>query len=458
MMTLQQAAQWAVGTLSGAGGQVRLTRVVTDSRAVQPGDLFVALKGERFDAHDFVADVLARGAAAALVAEDFALDNASLIKVDDTRLALGRLAAGWAGALPALRVGITGSNGKTTVKEMLSAILKAHAGAQAVHATAGNFNNDIGLPLTLLGLTAAHRYAVLEMGMNHHGELTYLSKMARPQVALVNNAMRAHIGHFADTADIARAKAEIFSGLQADGVAIVNADDANIALFRAAAGAHRICSFGLQQIADIRARDISLQALDSQFILCSPQGEQAISLPAPGEHNVRNALAAAAMALALDVPLAAIAAGLAVFGNAKGRLQQKTGRHGGVLIDDSYNANPDSMKAGIDVLAGLPAPHCFVMGDIGELGDTAPQLHREVGEHARQRGIAQLVTLGELSRHAAAAFGDGAHSFDDFAALASWLDANLQAGASVLVKGSRFMRMERVVEHLTTAKQQEEGV
>ncbi|QBJ77774.1 UDP-N-acetylmuramoyl-tripeptide--D-alanyl-D-alanine ligase [Aquitalea sp. USM4] len=458
MMTLQQAAHWAVGTLSGADGQVRLSRVVTDSRAVQPGDLFVALKGERFDAHDFVADVLARGAVAALVAEDFALDNASLIKVDDTRLALGRLAAGWAAALPALRVGITGSNGKTTVKEMLSAILKAHAGEQAVHATAGNFNNDIGLPLTLLGLTAAHRYAVLEMGMNHHGELTYLSSLARPQVALVNNAMRAHIGHFADTADIARAKAEIFSGLPADGVAIVNADDANIALFRVAAGTHRICSFGLQQQADISARDISLQALGSRFTLCSPQGEQAISLPAPGEHNVRNALAAAAMALALDVPLAAIAAGLAVFGNAKGRLQQKTGRHGGVVIDDSYNANPDSMKAGIDVLAGLPAPHCFVMGDIGELGETAAQMHAEVGEHARLRGIAQLVTLGELSHHAAAAFGDGAHSFDDFTALASWLDANLQAGASVLVKGSRFMRMERVVEHLTTAKQQEEGV
>ena len=458
MMTLQQAAQLAGGSLSGGDGQARLARVVTDSRAVQPGDLFVALKGERFDAHDFVADVLARGALAALVAEDFALENASLIRVADTRLALGRLAAGWAATLPALRVGITGSNGKTTVKEMLTAILKAHAGDAAVHATAGNFNNDIGLPLTLLGLKPAHRYAVLEMGMNHHGELTYLTGLAQPQVALVNNAMRAHFGHFADTTDVARAKAEIFSGLQADGVAIVNADDANIDLFRTAAGKHRVCSFGLQQPADISARDISLQALQSSFTLCSPQGEQAISLPAPGEHNVRNALAAAALALALDVPLATIAAGLAAFGNAKGRLQQKAGLHGGVVIDDSYNANPDSMKAGIDVLAGLPAPHCFVMGDIGELGESAVQLHREVGEHARLRGIAQLVTLGELSRHAAAAYGDGAQSFDDFAALASWLGANLQAGASVLVKGSRFMRMERVVEHLTTAKQQEEGV
>jgi len=458
MMTLQQAAQLASGILTGGEGQTRLTRVVTDSRAVQPGDLFVALKGERFDAHDFVADVLARGAVAALVNEDFALAGASLIRVDDTRLALGRLAAGWAALQPAVHIGITGSNGKTTVKEMVTAILKAHAGAAAVHATAGNFNNDIGLPLTLLGLTPAHRYAVLEMGMNHHGELSYLTGLARPQVALVNNAMRAHFGHFADTADVARAKAEIFQGLPQDGVAIVNADDANVALFRAAAGPHRVYSFGLQQPADIRARDISLQALDSSFTLCSPQGEQAISLPAPGEHNVRNALAAAAIALALDVPLAAIAAGLAAFGNAKGRLQQKAGRHGGVVIDDSYNANPDSMKAGIDVLARLPAPHCFVMGDIGELGDAAAQLHCEVGEHARQRGIAQLLTLGELSRHAAAAYGEGAHSFDDFAALANWLDANLQAGTSVLVKGSRFMRMERVVEHLTTAKQQEEGV
>lgn len=458
MMTLQQAAQLAGGILTGGDGQARLARVVTDSRAVQPGDLFVALKGERFDAHDFVADVLARGAAAALVDNSFVLEAAPLIQVDDTRLALGRLAAGWAGLQPALRIGITGSNGKTTVKEMVAAILKTHAGATAVHATAGNFNNDIGLPLTLLGLTAAHRYAVLEMGMNHHGELTYLTGLARPQVALVNNAMRAHFGYFADTADVARAKAEIFLGLPDDGVAIVNADDANVALFRTAAGKHRVCSFGLQQPADISARDIKLQALDSRFTLCSPQGEQAISLPAPGEHNVRNALAAAAIALALEVPLATIAAGLAAFGNAKGRLQQKAGLHGGVVIDDSYNANPDSMKAGIDVLARLPAPHCFVMGDIGELGESAAQLHREVGEHARLRGIAQLVTLGELSRHAAAAYGDGAQSFDDFAALASWLDANLQAGASLLVKGSRFMRMERVVEHLTTAKQQEEGV
>lgn len=458
MMTLQQAAQLAGGILMGGDGQVRLARVVTDSRAVQPGDLFVALKGERFDAHAFVADVLARGAAAALVDEDFVLEGASLIRVDDTRLALGRLAAGWAALQPALRIGITGSNGKTTVKEMLAAILKAHAGAAAVHATAGNFNNDIGLPLTLLGLTPSHRYAVLEMGMNHHGELTYLTGLARPQVALVNNAMRAHFGYFADTTDVARAKAEIFLGLPDDGVAIVNADDANVALFRTAAGKHRVCSFGLQQPADISARDIKLQALESSFTLCSPQGEQAISLPAPGEHNVRNALAAAAVALALDVPLANIAAGLAAFGNAKGRLQQKAGQHGGVVIDDSYNANPDSMKAGIDVLARLPAPHCFVMGDIGELGESAAQLHREVGEHARLRGIAQLVTLGELSRHAAAAYGNGAQSFDDFVALASWLDANLQAGTSVLVKGSRFMRMERVVEHLTTAKQQEEGV
>jgi UDP-N-acetylmuramoyl-tripeptide--D-alanyl-D-alanine ligase len=457
MMTLQQAAQLAVGTLVGGDAQARLARVVTDSRAVQPGDLFVALKGERFDAHDFVADVLARGAVAALVAEDFALENACLIRVDDTRLALGRLASSWAALQPAVRVGITGSNGKTTVKEMLTAILKAHAGEQAVHATAGNFNNDIGLPLTLLGLTASHRYAVLEMGMNHHGELTYLTGLARPQVALVNNAMRAHFGYFADTTDVARAKAEIFLGLPEDGVAIVNADDANVALFRSAAGQHRVCSFGLQQSADITRATSTCR----RWIAVLPCAARKVSRPSACRPRA-NTMCAMRWPLR-PWPGAGRAAGrycrgLAVFGNAKGRLQQKTGRHGGVVIDDSYNANPDSMKAGIDVLARLPGPHCFVMGDIGELGETAPQLHAEVGEHARLRGIAQLVTLGELSRHAAAAYGDGAHSFDDFAALASWLDANLQAGASVLVKGSRFMRMERVVEHLTTAKQQEEGV
>ncbi|UTH75569.1 UDP-N-acetylmuramoyl-tripeptide--D-alanyl-D-alanine ligase [Chromobacterium sp. IIBBL 290-4] len=451
MMKLSHAAALAQGRLIGADGAV--SRVITDSREAGPGDLFVALKGERFDAHDFVAEVTAKGAAA-LVRDGFELAGASLIQAgDDTRLALGRLAAGWAAAQSAVRIGITGSNGKTTVKEMLAAILRAHAGEDAVLATAGNFNNDIGLPLTLLRLQPQHRYAVIEMGMNHHGELRYLTGLARPQVALVNNAMRAHFGFFSSTEDVARAKAEIFEGLADDGVAVVNADDANLALFRAAAGAHRQLSFGLSAGADVGARDVALSALESRFTLVSPAGEIQIALPAPGEHNVRNALAAAAVALALDVPLAAIAAGLAAFAGAKGRLQLKHSPRGLTVLDDSYNANPDSMKAGVDVLAGLPAPRVFVMGDIGELGDTAPALHAEVGEHARARGIEQLFSLGEVSRHAAAAFGAGARHFDSIDELLECLDSRLASGAAVLVKGSRFMRMERVVEHLMHQKE-----
>ncbi|MEN7432466.1 UDP-N-acetylmuramoyl-tripeptide--D-alanyl-D-alanine ligase [Chromobacterium sp. TRC.1.1.SA] len=453
MMTLSQAARFAQGRLTGADGEV--LRVITDSRQAQPGDLFVALKGERFDAHDFVAEVTAKGAAA-LVRDGFELAGASLIQAgDDTRLALGRLAAGWRETQPAVRIGVTGSNGKTTVKEMLAAILRAHAGVDAVLATAGNFNNDIGLPLTLLQLKPQHRYAVIEMGMNHHGELSYLTGLTRPQVALVNNAMRAHFGHFGSTEDVARAKAEIFEGLADGGVAVVNADDANLPLFRAAAGSHRQLSFGLAQ-ADVGASDLALSALGSRFTLRSPAGQVEIDLPAPGEHNVRNALAAAAVALALDVPLSAIAEGLAAFGGAKGRLQIKQSPCGLTVIDDSYNANPDSMKAGIDVLAGLPGPHCFVMGDIGELGEASPALHAEVGEHARLRGIEQLFALGEASRRAVAAFGGAGQGFDSIDELLECLDSRLASGTAVLVKGSRFMRMERVVEHLMQAKK--EGV
>ena len=453
MMTLSQAARFAQGRLTGADGEV--LRVITDSRQAQPGDLFVALKGERFDAHDFVTEVTAKGAAA-LVRDGFELAGASLIQAgDDTRLALGCLAAGWRETQPAVRIGVTGSNGKTTVKEMLAAILRAHAGDAAVLATAGNFNNDIGLPLTLLQLKPQHRYAVIEMGMNHHGELSYLTELTRPQVALVNNAMRAHFGHFGSTEDVARAKAEIFEGLVDGGVAVVNADDANLPLFRAAAGSHRQLSFGLAQ-ADIGASDLALSALGSRFTLRSPAGRVEINLPAPGEHNVRNALAAAAVALALDVPLAAIAQGLAAFGGAKGRLQIKQSPRGLTVIDDSYNANPDSMKAGLDVLAGLPGPRCFVMGDIGELGEAAPALHAEVGEHARLRGIEQLFALGEASRRAVAAFGDAGQGFDSIDELLECLDSRLASGTAVLVKGSRFMRMERVVEHLMQAKK--EGV
>ncbi|MCW3480726.1 UDP-N-acetylmuramoyl-tripeptide--D-alanyl-D-alanine ligase [Neisseriaceae bacterium JH1-16] len=445
MLTLELAAELAGGRLDGVDASVG--RVVTDSRAIQAGDLFVALRGERFDAHDFVAQALADGAVAALVADDFALPGATLIRVADPLAALGRLAAGWRARLSPRVVGITGSNGKTTVKEMLAAILSAHAGSEAVLATAGNFNNDIGLPLTLLRLTERHRYAVIEMGMNHPGEIAYLTRLARPDVALVNNALRAHLGGFDGVEGIARAKSEIFEGLAESGLAVINADDANAALFRAAAGAYRQLSFGLEQ-GEVRAKAVELDGLVSRFTLVSPAGEVAVTLPAAGVHNVRNALAAAALALAFEVPLATIAAGLAAFAGVKGRLQQKRAACGATVLDDSYNANPDSMKAGLDVLAGFAASRVFVMGDIGELGDTAPELHAEVGAYARSLGIERVLTLGPLARRAAEAFGQGAEAFDELPALLAALDEGLQANATVLVKGSRFMKMERVVDHL----------
>jgi UDP-N-acetylmuramoyl-tripeptide--D-alanyl-D-alanine ligase len=450
MLTLSEAARLAGGTLSGADGEV--VRVVTDSRNIQAGDLFVALKGERFDAHDYVQQALQQGAIGAVVAADFSLDTeAGLIAVADTRLALGQLAAGWRARFSMPLVGITGSNGKTTVKEMLGAILRAHAGADAVLVTAGNFNNDIGLPLTLLGLNDTHRYAVIEMGMSHPGELSALTALARPDVALVNNALRAHLGGFDSVEGIARAKAEIFEGLSAAGTAVINLDDANAELFTAAAGAHRVVNFGLKQ-GDVFALTHNLGVDGSTITIQSPVGEIAVRLPAPGEHNVCNALAATTLALALDIPAAAISRGLMSFVNVKGRLQKKTAANGATVIDDSYNANPDSMKAGLEVLARMRAPRWFVMGDIGELGDTSSALHAEVGSVASALGIEMLLTLGDISRSAAAAFGANARHFDEIEPLLAYLDSHLPTSATVLVKGSRFMRMERIVDHLVGKK------
>jgi UDP-N-acetylmuramoyl-tripeptide--D-alanyl-D-alanine ligase len=452
MLTLSEAAALAGGTLCGNSAVIK--RVVTDSRNIQPGDLFVALKGEHFDAHDFVEQVAHMGAAGAIVSKEYhaGIDSdAALIRVDDTRLALGRLAAGWRARFTLPLVGITGSNGKTTVKEMLGAILSAHAGTDAVLMTAGNFNNDIGLPLTLLGLNEAHRFAVIEMGMSSPGEIAYLTRLARPAAVLVNNALRAHLGGFESVEGIARAKAEIFEGLSEQGCAVINLDDDNAELFAELAAGHRMLRFGLKT-GDVYAATHNLGADGSTLTIASPAGNIDVRLQVPGEHNVRNALAAASLALALEVPPSAIARGLMSFTGVKGRLQKKTAANGAAVIDDTYNANPDSMKAGLAVLARLRAPRWFVMGDIGELGETAPQLHAEVGEAARELGVDVMLTLGDNSRHAAQAFGPQARHFDEIEPLLAYLDSALPATASVLVKGSRFMRMERIVDHLVGKK------
>lgn len=489
------------------GADVTWNRVVTDSRGDVTGALFVALRGERFDAHKFVADVLARGAAAVMIAADSGLEVSPALVVEDTRIGLGQLAAWHRRQMPAKLVAITGSNGKTTVKEMTAAILRAETtaptlpsvaapqggaisalgrpgggdvGDNAVLATQGNLNNDYGLPLTLLQLTPAHRYCVAEMGMNHPGELDYLTHIATPDVALVNNAQRAHLEGLGSLEAVARAKGEIYAGLRAGGIAIINADDPHAKLWRELAGAHTVLTFGLSETANIRAERSVLSPHPSALVLHTPQGRIETTLAALGEHNTRNAAAAAAAALALGASTDAVARGLAGFAGVKGRLQVHDCILGARLIDDTYNANPDSVSAAIAVLAAEPGERVMVLGDMGELGPDAAQLHTEIGARAKASGINRLYTLGGLAVNAARAFGEGGQHFELIEdllagvenAMADGQGVSAQANAgeagvkdahasgrsqqahqvTVLVKGSRFMKMERVVQSFVEHK------
>ncbi len=450
MLTISTAALILNGIQTGR--DVEFTSVGTDSRAIMPGMLFVALKGERFDGHDFVENILTQGANCALVSADWvaAHPDLSLVGVADTRRALGQLAAHWRNHFHIPLIGVTGSNGKTTVKEMCAAILRADFGQHAVLATTGNLNNDIGLPLTLLKLRTAHHAAVIEMGMNHPGEIDTLTHIARPTVALVNNAQRAHLAGLGTIADVARAKGEIFAGLGDKGVAVINADDPNASLWIDMNRDRRIVSFGFSPAAEVSGTWLP-HGLGGQLELVTPLGTASIQLPLPGEHNARNALAAAAACLAAGVPLAPIVRGLSGYTGMQGRLQQKRGVGGATVIDDSYNANPDSMRAAIDVLAALPGRRIFVMGDMGEVGDAAGQLHDEIGGYAKSQGIDALFALGEKSVAAVHNFDGGARHFTTVEALVTALRPLMDKDATVLVKGSRFMRMERIVDQLVEA-------
>lgn len=447
MLKLSETAAYLKGR--HCGHDVEFTTVGSDSRTIVPGMLFVALKGDKFDGHDYVQSAIDQGAAAALVCNACADANPTLplVAVTDTRIALGQLAAHWRSRFHYPLLGITGSNGKTTVKEMCAAILRADFGQNAVLATSGNLNNDIGLPLTLLKLRSTHHAAVIEMGMNHPGEIAYLTDIAKPTVALVNNAQRAHLAGLGGLTEVARAKGEIFAGLARDGVAVINADDAHASLWRELAAGRRILSFGFSAAADIRGQ-WQPHGLGGQLILITPQGNAALELPIPGEHNARNALAAAAACLAAGIPLAPIVRGLEHFSSVKGRLQRKAGLQGAMVIDDSYNANPDSMRAAIDVLATLPGRRIFVMGDMGEVGETAGQLHSEIGGYAKSQGIDSLLAIGEMSIAAVHDFDGGGQHFGNIEALLKALKPQLNQETTVLVKGSRFMRMERVVEQI----------
>lgn len=432
-----------------------IKRVIIDSRLAQQGDLFVALLGENHDAHDFVNEVLAKGALALVSREDCA-HLSGCLKVDNTLIALQQLSAKWRTQSQALIFGITGSSGKTTVKEMLANILRTTFGEEAVLSTAGNLNNHIGLPLTLLNLKAHHRFAVIEMGMSGFGELALLTRLAAPNIALVNNAMSAHIGcGFNGVADIARAKSEIYQGLPPkQGIAILPKEDKHFAIFQAATENFTTQTFGLHT-GDVYAQDIVLNDLSSDFILCSGSLKEAIHLPVAGEHNISNACAAAALALAGGLSLPQIAQGLSSFQNIKGRLQNKKGKKNSLILDDTYNANPDSMKAALNVLAKLPAPRIFVMGDMGELGeDNAAKMHEEIGIYARDLGIEYAYFVGKHSIQAAKQFGNNGLWFDEKTPLLADLIHRLPEKASILVKGSRFMQMETIVDALLDTVQQ----
>lgn len=444
MMTLQTIADVLQGTLHGA--DVGITSVDSDSRRVQPGQLFVALPGEKFDGHDFLPQVAAQGAVAALVSHPVNTEL-PVVEVKDTRLAMGQLAAYWRQRLAIPLIAITGSNGKTTTKEMIASIMQVHAGgADKVLATAGNFNNDIGMPLTLLRLRPFHRYAVIEMGMNHLGEIDYLTRLARPDVAVINNAGTAHIGELGSRENIAKAKGEIFAGLADAGVAVVNADSDFADYWRSLNPSRQVLTFGMRADADVRADIVAHDP--ATFTLHYQRAAATVTLSVPGEHNVMNALAAAAASLAAGATLEEVVQGLQAFAGVKGRLQLKTAANRAKVIDDTYNANPDSMKAALDVLRNQRGRTWFVMGDMGELGDDAATMHASIGEYARESGVHALYALGTHTQSAVKAFGRQGRHFDSIETLVAALLAHTTTEDVVLVKGSRFMQMERVVNAL----------
>ncbi|MBI3284045.1 MAG: UDP-N-acetylmuramoyl-tripeptide--D-alanyl-D-alanine ligase [Burkholderiales bacterium] len=438
--------------LSGASvsSDALVSGLSTDSRKIKPGDLFVALRGEHFDAHDFLPQVAASGAAA-VVAEHLP-ENFSLpaLLVPDAKMALAEIGRYWRRQFSLPVIGVTGSNGKTTVKEMIAAILAAAYGEERRLATSGNLNNEIGVPMTMLRLHAGHQAAVIEMGMNHPGEIALLASVALPTVVLVNNAQREHQEFMQTVQAVAQENGAAIRALPDDGVAVFPADAAYSALWRSYANesaARKVLSFGLSGGADVQG---SYQANEFGSALQIRIAAQtfALQLHAAGEHNVMNALAAAACCAAIGIDHQTIARGLEAFQPVSGRLQRKQAPNGRTVIDDTYNANPDSVRAAIDVLSQMGGDSALVLGDMGEVGDEGVQFHEEIGNYARERGVAHLLVLGELVQHAARAFGAGARHFSEIGELLSALDAELSGKTTVLVKGSRFMKMERVVAHL----------
>jgi len=432
------------------GNDVAFEGVSTDSRKLQPGMLFVALRGEVFDAHNFLGQVASSGVAAVVVEQLPEGWTLPAIVVPNTLTALGQIANQWRAQYAIPVIGVTGSNGKTTVKEMIASILAVAFGEDQRLATQGNLNNEIGVPLTLFRLGARHKAAVIELGMNHPGEIGRLSAIAAPTVGLVNNAQREHQEFMHTVEAVARENGSVIESLPAGGVAVFPGDDTYTELWRGLAKGD-VLTFGLTNDCDVRATYTS-NGFGSELQVSARGAHYGVKLAAAGEHNVRNALAAFACALAAGIPADAIVRGLEAFAPVGGRLQRKQATNGATVIDDTYNANPDSMRAAIDVLASYPAPRILVVGDMGEVGAQGKEFHEEIGAYAQSKGIETVLATGELARHLAASGAQHYEQFDDLlAALDSTLGGNAGAkcDVTVLVKGSRFMKMERVVQHLT---------
>jgi len=455
MMTLTQAhvllqARLPAVCLVG-DGNTKVQRVHSDTRTLQAGDLFVALHGERFDGHHFLPQARAAGAAAAIAQGGLMAAGLPGLELPDTLQALGVLAAGWRAQWGAEQplIAVTGSNGKTTVTQMLAAVLRAHAGPAAAWATPGNWNNAIGVPLTLLRLTAAHHIAAVELGMNHPGEIASLADMAQPTIALVNNAQREHLEFMHTVEAVARENGSVLSALPAWGTAVFPVDDAFTPLWRMLAGNRRCITFGKHATAHVHCLSAQWQEWQAcwKLKIATPYGVLETHLSIAGQHNVTNALAAVACAVAADIPLPVIAQGLATFRPMAGRshrfMLHCADRHI-TVVDDSYNANPDSVRAAIELLATLPAPRLLVLGDMGEVGGQGARFHAEAAAQARASGIETILTLGPLSAQS----GSGAQHCPDMASLIARVRANMPQMGSILVKGSRAMRLEQVVQAL----------
>ena len=444
---LSEIARYSQGQLAGADAE--FTSVSTDTRTIKAGALFVALAGPSFDGHDFVATAAEKGAAAALVSRQLPVALPQII-VADPLAALSAFARAWRRQFKIPVVGVTGSNGKTTTKELIGSIL-SQLGPTLI--TRGNLNNHIGVPLMLLELTKEHRYAVIEMGANHIGEIAHLASLAEPTVGIVTNAGAAHLEGFGSLDGVATGKGEMFQALPVEGVAVVNADDKYASQWRDVSSADRVLTFGFEQPADFMAhkvREVSgANGFRIDFDLVTPDGTIPASIPLAGLHNLRNALGAAAAACAAGTEIEQIASGLRAMKTVAGRLELKPAINGAFIVDDSYNANPSSLKAGLDAMRAFAGSRWLVLGEMKELGDASNELHAEVGRYARQTGIERLLAIGEGSRFSVEAFGPGGRWFADIDALIREAKTTLTSGVAVLIKGSRANRLERVSAALT---------